>query len=201
VNPAVHGGVRVVAEIDRGQLAALLSRFGLTLHAVPDGSAIPYSYWGDPESGLAGTCLYARSDTPVHSVLHEAAHFICMDAVRRRALERDAGGDHAEEDAVCYLQILLADELCSMGRARMLADMDAWGYTFRLGSAAAWLARDAVDAAGWLVRAGVIDAQARLTWRRREQYPAQSATTLSAQPARAPDGSDRNDRLQRSVPA
>ena len=66
-----------------------------------------------------------------------------MDAGRRRGLDTDAGGDYDEENAVCYLQILLADELPGFGRARMMADMDAWGYSFRLGSAQAWFERDA----------------------------------------------------------
>ena len=51
------------------------------------------------------------------------------------AHRRDAGGDDAEENAVCYLQILWADALPGFGRERMFLDMDAWGYTFRLGSA------------------------------------------------------------------
>lgn len=86
----------------------------------------------------------------MHSALHEAAHFLCMDEARRQRLDRDAGGDIPEENAVCYLQILLADAIPGMGRERMCADMDAWGYTFRLGSAAAWFAQDAQDAREWL---------------------------------------------------
>ena len=68
-------------------------------------------------------------------MLHEACHFICMDDARRTQLERDAGGDYDEENAVCYLQILLADEFAGMDSQQMCRDMDAWGYTFRLGSA------------------------------------------------------------------
>lgn len=79
-----------------------------------------------------------------------------MDPVRRAQLNRDAGGDHDEENAVCYLQILLADRIEGMGRARMCADMDAWGYTFRLGSAAAWFEQDAEDARAWLIARGLI---------------------------------------------
>ena len=69
---------------------------------------------------------------------------------RRAQLERDAGGDYAEENAVCYLQILLAGSFRAVGRERMCADMDAWGYTFRLGSAKAWFEQDAEDARQWL---------------------------------------------------
>ena len=31
-----------------------------------------------------------------------------------------------------------------------MADMDAWGYSFRLGSTRAWFERDAEDARAWL---------------------------------------------------
>ena len=115
----------------------MLRRFGLTLVITPDQDSIPGSYWGDPEAGLVGSTLMARSDTPVHSILHEACHFICMDCTRRAMLHTNASGDYAEEDAVCYLQIMLAGELPGVGRERMFADMDAWGYSFRLGSRAA----------------------------------------------------------------
>lgn len=133
-------------------LRALLRPAGLEVVEVPPGAAIPGSYWGEPEAGLLGNRLYVRPDTPLHSALHEAAHYICMDEARRQVLDRDAGGDIPEENAVCYLQILLADAIPGMGRARMCADMDAWGYTFRLGSAAAWFEHDAQDAREWLER-------------------------------------------------
>jgi hypothetical protein len=123
---------------------------------VPTGEAIPGSYWGDPEAGLIGDVLYLRPDTPLHSALHEAAHYVCMTPERRAALERDAGGDDAEENAVCYLQILWADRLPGAGRARLMADMDAWGYSFRLGSAARWFEEDAADAQAWLAARGLL---------------------------------------------
>ena len=141
-------------------LTTLLARHGLRLEAVAADAAIPGSYWGDEEAGLIGSSVYARPYTPLHSILHEACHAICMGAQRRDALHTDAGGDDAEECAVCYLQILLADALPEMGRARMLADMDAWGYSFRLGSARAWFERDAQDAQDWLQRAGLLPAPA-----------------------------------------
>jgi hypothetical protein len=65
---------------------------------------------------------------------------------------------------VCYLQILLADELPAPGRDRMLLDMDAWGYTFRLGSARAWFELDAADASAWLRVHGLIDDAGRPTF-------------------------------------
>ncbi len=145
--------------IDRPALGALLERYGLQLLLVASGQAIPGSYWGDSEAGLVGARLHARLDTPLHSVLHEGAHFVCMTPERRTGLDTDAGGDHAEENAVCYLQIVLADVLPHVGRARMCRDMDDWGYTFRLGSAARWFAEDAADAAQWLLRNGIIDSR------------------------------------------
>jgi hypothetical protein len=148
--------VLTVAEAGLGALRALLAPRGLAVVEVADGAAIPGSYWGEPEAGLVGSRLYVRGDTPVHSALHEAAHYLCMDDARRRVLDRDAGGEVQEENAVCYLQILLADAIPAMGRARMLADMDAWGYSFRLGSAAAWFEGDADDARQWLEQRGLV---------------------------------------------
>lgn len=148
------------------RLAVLLARYGLVLAPVVDGGAIPGSYWGGAEAGLVGQTVYARRDTPVHSVLHEACHAICMDATRRAALHTDAGGDYAEEDAVCYLQIVLAGEL-GLSREQLCADMDAWGYTFRLGAALAWFRQDADDARAWLVRNGLLTATGAPTFRLR----------------------------------
>ena len=148
---------------DRVALALLLGRYGIALTLVAPGEGIPGSYWGHSEAGLKGERLYARLDTPVHSVLHEASHYICMTPERRAGLDRDAGGTDPEESAVCYLQVLLADELPGVGRARLFADMDAWGYSFRLGSTRAWFEEDATDARDWLRGHGVIDAGGRLT--------------------------------------
>jgi hypothetical protein len=36
--------------------------------------------------------------------------------------------------------------------------MDAWGYSFRLGSARAWFERDAEEARAWLAARGLVDA-------------------------------------------
>lgn len=148
-------------------LAALLGPYGLDIAFVDSGAPVPGSYWGGAEAGLIGDTLYLSPDTPVHSVLHEACHYVCMDPARRRGLDTDAGGDYDEENAVCYLQILLAGTLEHFGRDRMLADMDAWGYTFRLGSARAWFESDAADARAWLVACGLIDSAGGLTGRRR----------------------------------
>ena len=145
-------------------LEDLLARYGLELARVPDGQPIPGSWFGDPEAGLIGNRLFLRSDTPLHSALHESCHYVCMDEKRRAALHTDAGGDYDEENGVCYLQILLADELPGYGRERMFADMDAWGYSFRLGSARAWFEKDAEDALRWLRDHGLADEHGKPTW-------------------------------------
>jgi hypothetical protein len=155
--------VLYLSATDRLSVALLLARYGLNLLLSAPQEVIPGSYWGENEAGLKGNHLYARLDTPLHSILHETSHFICMTPERRAGLDRDAGGDDQEESAVCYLQLLLADELGGVGRERLCADMDAWGYCFRLGSTRAWFDGDAEDARLWLVREGVIDKRSRLT--------------------------------------
>jgi len=154
-----------LADYDSTQVEALLQRFGMQLEHLADEIPIPGSFWGESEAGLVGNLVYVRGDTPIHSILHEACHFICMDDTRRRALERDAGGDDAEENGVCYLQVVLADTLRDVGRGRIWSDMDEWGYTFRLGSAQRWFEQDAEDARTWLVACGLLDTQGAPTWR------------------------------------
>ncbi len=149
-------------------VAALLGRYRLTIRLHAQGSALPGSYWGAPEAGLVRNVVHAREDTPVHSVFHEACHYVCMSPARRAGLDTDAGGDYEEENAVCCLQIVLADELPGFGRSRMCTDMDAWGYTFRLGSAARWYAEEADDARRWLAGHGILDGHGRPTWNCRE---------------------------------
>ncbi len=138
-------------------LRILFADYGLQIVQVPLGCAIPGSYWGDSEAGLIGNRLFLRTDTPLHSALHEACHFICMDDARRDQLHTDAGGDVDEENAVCYLQGLLADRLRDYDRQTLFSDMDTWGYSFRLGSAQAWFDQDATDASSWLVEQGIIN--------------------------------------------
>ena len=150
--------------IDRLALNLLLDRYGLEVRLVSPGEVIPGSYWGESEAGLMGGRIYMRLDTPLHSVLHEAAHYVCMTPERRAGLDTDAGGDHPEENAVCYLQILWADRLPNVGRTRIFADMDAWGYSFRLGSAARWFNEDAADTRDWLIEHGILDHDGGLTY-------------------------------------
>ena len=157
-----------INSIDRLSLEMLLDRYGLDLTMVSPDEVIPGSFWGEREAGLIGSKIYVRLDTPVHSVLHEGAHFICMTAERRSGLDTDAGGEDLEENAVCYLQILMAALLPNVGSERMCRDMDEWGYSFRLGSAAVWFREDAQDARQWLVRHGLVDQEGRITYECRE---------------------------------
>ncbi|MEM9404160.1 MAG: hypothetical protein AAGA44_16955 [Pseudomonadota bacterium] len=145
-------------------MSRVLARFDIALKLIDDDAEIPASFWGAPEAGVIGQRVIARGDTPVHSILHEAGHVICMSGRRRAALVRDAGGNDIEESAVCYLQILLADFIDGAGRTRLMQDMDRWGYSFRLGSTAAWFSADAEDARRFLLLHGLIDARNRPTW-------------------------------------
>jgi len=131
-------------------IKTLLSRFNLTLKITKPNIKIPGSFWGDDEAGLIKQSLYVNPNTPIHSLLHEACHYICMDDARRTGLDTNAGGDYDEENAVCYLQIILSDLIPEMGQKRMFKDMDEWGYTFRLGSAQNWFMQDAEDTYHWL---------------------------------------------------
>lgn len=142
------------------QVAALLQTYQLQLSRVPDEQPIPGSYWGESEAGIIGSLVYARSDTPVHSLLHEACHLIVLPAERRALVHTDATDSIDEEDATCYLQIVLADMLEGVGSQRLMRDMDAWGYTYRLGSTQAWFDQDAENACEWLTQRGLLPAHA-----------------------------------------
>jgi hypothetical protein len=145
-----------VGELGFDAPAALLASFGLTLERVADDVPIPGSFWGDEEAGIIGTTVYARDDTPVHSLLHEAGHLIVLPPERRPDVHTDATDSIEEEDATCYLQIVLADRLPGVGRERLMADMDAWGYSFRLGSTRAWFEQDADNARDFLAERGLL---------------------------------------------
>lgn len=151
--------VLLYSEIKPVHLQSLLAHYGLEIKTVSTNENIPGSFWKAPEAGLINNQLYISGDTPVHSALHEACHFICMDQERRNNLHADAGGGYEEEDAVCYLQTLLADMIPEMGKNRSFNDMDEWGYSFRLGSAQAWFEQDAEDALEWLTKYKLVDAQ------------------------------------------
>ena len=154
--------VLTLAGIGFDDAAALLHRYGLALQRVADGEPIPGSYWGECEAGIIGTTVYARGDTPVHSLLHEAGHLIVLPPARRAQVHTDATDSIAEEDAVCVLQGALGDALPGVGRDRVYADMDRWGYTFRLGSARAYAEHDADQAWAWLQARQLVDGERRL---------------------------------------
>jgi hypothetical protein len=147
-----------VADIDQCAASDLLSRFGITLNRLQADADIDGSFWGAPEAGIVGTVVNVRDDTPVHSMLHEASHVICTEPAARARLHGDAGSDDLEEAAVCYLQILLATQLPDVGQERIMRDMDAWGYSFRLGATYDWFVHDADDARRWLLDHGIVDA-------------------------------------------
>ncbi len=154
-----------LSEVDAAPIATMLRAYGLQLRILEADAKLPGSYWGEPEAGLVGGELFVRADTPLHSLLHEACHWIVMDPAKRPSVHTDASDCLAEEDATCYLQLLLAARLPQFGLDRALTDMDAWGYSFRLGSARAWFEEDADDARAWLRAHGLIDASGNPTGR------------------------------------
>ena len=149
----------MLADLDRREVAALLAGYGARIVELAPHESIPGSYWGESEDGLIGDVVYARADTPAHSLLHELCHYVCMDDERRAALATDAGGNDDEESAVCYLQVLLAEKFRGFSAEQCLHDMDSWGYSFREGSARAWFEGDGQYARAWLLAHGLIDAK------------------------------------------
>ena len=77
--------VLLYEQIEAQPLAQLLERYGLEI-IVSNVETIPGSFWGDSEAGLVGKQVHIRPDTPIHSILHEACHYICMDSQRRSGL-------------------------------------------------------------------------------------------------------------------
>lgn len=154
----------------RSAAARLLARYGLCVREVPETMPIPGSFWGGDECGLIGARLFVRRATPLHSLLHEAAHYVCVTPTRRARLHTDAGSDDREEEAVCFLQLRLA-QAAGVRRGRLLRDMDAWGYSFRFGSARAWYQHDAGAAREWLRAEGLIDGAGMPTFRLRAHPP------------------------------
>ena len=137
----------------------LLDAMGLEFRLVAPEEVIPGSFWGEREAGLIGSSLYARLDTPLHSVLHEGAHFICMTPERRAGLDTDAGGDDAEENAVCYLQIVLARILPTSAGNGCAATWMNGAIPFAWAAPRAGSREDADDARDWLIDHGLLDAR------------------------------------------
>ena len=155
-------------ELAEDRLTTLLSPYNINVITINNDADLPGSFWGEPEAGLIENQLYVKPSTPLQSALHEACHYICMDQQRRSKLNTDAGGGYDEENGVCYLQILLSEFIPECGKERMFIDMDAWGYSFRLGSAKAWFEQDAEDAMQWLQNHQVIDLHQQPTWQLRK---------------------------------
>jgi hypothetical protein len=152
----MNDSVRLVRDLPLTALNSLLAQYNLTLLVQDDDEAITGSFWGDSEAGIVGQRVFVRTDTPIHSLLHETCHVICMTNERRESLDRDAGGDDLEEAAVCYLQIILAAHLETVGSEELMRDMDSWGYSFRLGKTRSWFENDAQDARHWLEQHGLL---------------------------------------------
>ena len=167
--------VLLCSDINLEHLEALLARYDLSVASVRPNEPIPGTFWQEPEAGLIDNILYIRDDTPVHSALHEACHYICMDQQRRDKLDTNAGGDYEEENGVCYLQILLSEYIPEMGKNRMFSDMDEWGYSFRLGSSRTWFQSDAEDAVAWLQKHDLVERNNRPSWKLRRN------TTIDSQ--------------------
>ena len=150
-------------------LRSLFDRYQLNLEKVDINEEIPYSFWGAPEAGRFQATLYAREDTPIHSLLHEACHFICMPPDQRNQHTHDAGGSALIENACCFLQLVLSDHIPNFNKAIHMHDMNTWGYHFRLGSAARWFYADSDDASHWLIQHKIINDQHQPTWQLRTQ--------------------------------
>ncbi len=140
------------------ELRRLGECFGVQIITTPADEPIPGSYWGEPEAGIVGDRVNVRGDTPIHSLLHELCHIICMTPDRRRLLDTDARSDDDEEAAVCYLQIVLAGGIASIGRDRIMRDMDSWGYSFPEGDTRSWF-EAAADTRAWLQKNGIVKAR------------------------------------------
>ena len=170
--PATAPAVGLMCDVRFADVAALLARYGLALHHVAAGEEIPGSYWGESEAGIIGHDVYVRDDTPLHSMLHEAGHLIVLPAEKRAAVHTDATDSIDEENAVCVLQSVMADAIPGYSRERLYADMDAWGYSFRLGSARAYVEHDAEEAWQWLIDHKLLDTTRAL------QFPTPSELTM-----------------------
>jgi hypothetical protein len=146
------------------ELSLLLSKYSLNIRYSDENKDIPGSWFGEEEAGLIANTLYIREDTPIHSLLHESCHYICMDSIRRKDLDTNAGGGYDEENGVCFLQIILAEQLNFTSSKEQMQDMDDWGYTFRLGSASTWFHKDANDAKQWLLDYNLIEIDNKPTY-------------------------------------
>lgn len=155
--------------LDPDAIQTLLDHYGIKVNCVDAEADIPHSFWGASEAGRKQNELYIRGDTPIHSILHEACHYVCMPAIQRIETQMDAKGSVIEENATCYLQILLSDHIENFDRNQLMQDMDEWGYSFRLGSANAWFSQDADEVYKWLIEHQIINIEGGITWNLRDE--------------------------------
>ncbi len=142
---AANSRVTSLGDIEPAAIERLLTAFGLSLAGVAPGASIPGSYWGDSEAGLVGDRLFARADTPVHSLLHELGHYVCMDPTAARCARHRCGRRRRRGSGRVLPAGVARRRACEASAASAASrDMDTWGYSFREGSARAWLAGDGV---------------------------------------------------------
>lgn len=67
-----------VGDANSEHLNLLMSAYGIQIVRLPDNADIAGSFWGAPEAGIVGTQVLVRDDTPLHSMLHESSHIVCM---------------------------------------------------------------------------------------------------------------------------
>jgi hypothetical protein len=155
------------SQLKNDALEPILMAYSMRIIELSENQHIPYSFWGESEAGRLRDTLYVRGDTPLHSVLHELCHYICMPNTERAKDLVDAAGSAAEENACCFFQIVLAGFIDSYDQSRLLQDMDTWGYSFRLGSAIRWYTEDAEDTRQWLIEQQVLLPNNQPTWQLR----------------------------------
>lgn len=100
-NKATVCDVLRFSDVDSHELTELIACYQIELCLTPKDLPAPGSFCGGEEAGLVGKPLYLRTDTPIHSVLHQVCHYICMDSKRRLSLNADAGSD---DDAQQWLR-------------------------------------------------------------------------------------------------
>ena len=83
----------LISDLSFDSVAVLLGKYKLSIELIPGDQTINGSFWGEPEAGVVGNRVFVRGDTPVHSLLHETCHIVCMTPERRQKLKGDAGGD------------------------------------------------------------------------------------------------------------
>ena len=85
--PEVQTGVLRVGDVEYAAIDNLANRYGLTVKSIADGETITGSFWGEPEAGIKGLSVFVRSDTPIHSMLHEISHIIQVGIENHGAVE------------------------------------------------------------------------------------------------------------------